>query len=210
MDWTHELDEYGELYSSSPDDILEELERATNLKTLQPRMLSGRWQGAFLSIISKLIAPKYILEIGTFTGYSAICLSKGLQPGGILVTIDPNKEILQLARQYISKANLDQVIQIIEGMAKEIIPQLEYQFDLVFIDADKSSYLDYYNMIKPKIRNGGIILADNVLWSGKVFQKTRDQKTEKIHEFNAFVAQDPEVEVVILPLRDGISVIRKK
>jgi caffeoyl-CoA O-methyltransferase len=210
MDWMHELSEYGERYSSPPDDILAELERATHLKTLQPRMLSGRWQGAFLTIISKLVAPKYILEIGTFTGYSAICLAKGLQPGGRLITIDPDAEILQIAREYISKAGLDQTIQIIEGLAGDIIPQLEFEYDLVFIDADKASYLDYYKMVKLRLRKGGLILADNILWSGKVLQEIRDQKTEKIHAFNQYVANDHEVEVVILPLRDGVSVIRKK
>lgn len=210
MDWMHELSEYGERYSSPPDDILAELERATHLKTLQPRMLSGRWQGAFLTIISKLVAPKYILEIGTFTGYSAICLAKGLQPGGRLITIDPDAEILQIAREYISKAGLDHTVQIIEGLAGDIIPKLEFEYDLVFIDADKASYLDYYKMVKPRLRKGGLILADNILWSGKVLQEIRDQKTEKIHAFNQYVANDHEVEVVILPLRDGVSVIRKK
>jgi len=210
MERTYELDEYGERFSTPPDHILEELERATHLKTLQPRMLSGRWQGAFLSIISKLVAPKYILEIGTFTGYSAICLSRGLQSGGRLITIDPDAEILQIARQYITKAGLDHIIQVIEGKAGDIIPHLNYEFDIVFIDADKSSYLDYYKMIKPSVRKGGLILADNILWSGKVIHENRDQKTEKIHAFNQYVCDDSEVEVVILPLRDGISVIRKK
>jgi caffeoyl-CoA O-methyltransferase len=197
--------------STNEDPILNELNRETHLKVLNPRMLSGHLQGLLLELISKIVAPKHILEIGTYTGYSAICLAKGLQNGGILHTIDCNDELLPIQNKFIKKAGMETKIKIHTGDALEIIPRLSLEFDLIFIDADKQQYCDYYKLIINKMRSGGIILADNVLWDGKVLDPKfdEDSDTRAIKAFNKMIHTDPRVESIIIPIRDGISLIRK-
>jgi caffeoyl-CoA O-methyltransferase len=206
------LESYIELNSSSEDSILQELNRETHLKVLNSRMLSGHIQGRFLEIISKIVAPKNILEIGTYTGYSAICLANGLQSNGKLVTIDCNDELVSIQNKYFQKAGLEDKIEILTGDALEIIPTLNLEFDLVFIDADKQQYADYYNLVIDKVKPGGVILVDNVLWDKKVIDPNseNDRDTKAIKNFNQMIKNDSRVETVILPLRDGISLIRKR
>ncbi len=194
------------------DEVLHEIDRQTNLQTLYPSMLSGHLQGKFLELISKMLQPSRILEIGTFTGYSAICLAKGLIENGMLHTIEINDEMQNFLHTYFAKAGLANKIQLHIGDANQIIPTLNETFDLVFIDGEKTQYISYYNLILPKLRSGGIILADNVLWYNKVLEKPEnaDAQTRGILNFNEFVKNDNRVEKVILPIRDGISLIRKK
>lgn len=202
---------YAEEHSSPETEVLRHLNRETHLKVMQPRMLSGHLQGRVLSMISKMKAPDRILEIGTYTGYSAICLAEGLAEGGILHTIDNNPERDALIKRYIADAGmLNKIIPHI-GMAAEIIPQLNGFFDLVFIDADKSNYSLYYDLIIDRVNPGGIILTDNVLWSGKVVEPVNPKDTDTIAllEFNRKLLHDPRIEVVLLPIRDGLSLARK-
>ncbi|MFW5832346.1 MAG: O-methyltransferase [Prolixibacteraceae bacterium] len=194
------------------DSVLQELNRETHLKTPGARMLSGHLQGQVLTILAKIIRPETILEIGTFTGYSAICLARGLQENGKLITIEMDDELEDFAARYFEKAGLsERIIQRI-GQALEIIPQLDETFDLIFLDADKKEYPDYYKLVFDKLRSGGIIIADNTLWSGKVLEKPApdDDQTRGIIEFNELIKHDNQVEKVILPLRDGMTIIRKK
>lgn len=206
------LNFYAEQHSSPETQVLSELNRETNASILMPRMLSGHLQGRILSIISKMIQPDYILEIGTYTGYSAICLAEGLTEKGKLHTIDINDELGPLVIKYISKASLSDKIITHFGNALEIIPTLNISFNLVFIDADKINYSKYYDLVIDKIPSGSFILADNVLWSGKVLAKPDDMDvdTRAIHNFNQKVLMDPRVEKVLLPVRDGLLLIRKK
>jgi caffeoyl-CoA O-methyltransferase len=204
------LYEYCEKYSSQQDESLASLERETHLKALSPGMLSGHLQGNFLTMISQMIRPEYILEIGTYTGYSAICLAKGLNDGGKLITIDISMEYNYLVEKYIKSSGFEDRIQVFTGDAKTIIPELDDQIDLVFIDADKEAYISYYDMVKTKMKPGGIILADNVLWKGKVLDSTMDKKTKALHDFNEKIAADPDVYNLMLPLRDGINMIYMK
>lgn len=206
------ISDYCERHSDAGDPLLEEVARQTHLKTLQPRMLSGQLQGNFLALLSKLIRPECILEIGTFTGYSALCLVKGLQPGGKLVTIDNNPETSLLAKDFFGRSAHGAQIDFILGNAAYEIKKLPGPFDLVFIDADKKNYSLYYDLVFDKLSAGGLIVADNVLWSGKVLdlQKNRDTDTVAIDQFNKKVAADGRVEKVMLPLRDGLMLIRKK
>ena len=194
------------------DDVLKELDRETNLNVLNARMLSGNLQGQFLTMLSKMINPERILELGTYTGYSAICLAKGLKPGGKLITIETDDEIESMADKYFLKAGLQDEIILLTGPALEIIPSLNEIFDLVYIDADKREYSAYYHMIFNKVRKGGYIIADNTLWNGKVYKSPppRDSQSLGIIEFNELVKNDLRVEKVILPLRDGMTIIRKK
>ncbi|MEN8115501.1 MAG: O-methyltransferase [Bacteroidota bacterium] len=194
------------------DEVLKELDRETNLKILGARMISGHLQGQVLTMLSKMAQPKYILELGTFTGYSAICLAKGLQEDGKLFTIEIDDELEWLAQKYFKKAGLKDKIDQRIGSALEIIPTLTETFDLVFIDADKREYVEYYNLLIDKIKSGGYIIADNTLWSGKVLETPAadDHQTKGIIEFNSLVKNDSRIEKVILPLRDGMTVIRKK
>ncbi len=194
------------------DDVLKELDRETNLKVLGARMLSGHLQGLVLSLLSKLVQPNRILEVGTFTGYSAICLAKGLKENGKLFTIDIDDELKSFAGRYFEKAGINEKVVQLTGAALDIIPTLEETFDLVFLDADKREYIEYYNLVFNKLRRGGLIIADNVLWSGKVLEQPAadDDQTQGIIEFNEFIKNDDRVEKVILPLRDGMTVIRKK
>ncbi|HMP12893.1 MAG TPA: O-methyltransferase [Saprospiraceae bacterium] len=201
---------YCEAHSTPPGAVLHELERETHLKTLAPQMLSGAWQGLFLKMLSQLMRPQTILEIGTFTGYAAICMAQGLAPGGQLHTIEPNTELAHIIRKYIDKAGLNDMIQLHIGRGEEVIPTLQIAFDLVFIDAGKQQYEQFYELIIERVRPGGLILADNVLWSGKVADTADDPDTLTLRAFNDMVQADPRVENVMLPLRDGVLMIRKK
>jgi predicted O-methyltransferase YrrM len=191
------------------DEILYELDRETHLKTLAPRMSSGPIQGRILSLISNLLRPKYILEIGTFTGFATLNLVRGLQPDGELITVEVNAELQHISRKYFTKSGYSDRINQLIGNAKEIVPKLDYKFDLIFLDAGKKDYPIYYELILPKLRKGGIILADNILWSGKILDENMDKTSVILDEFNKQVVEDSRVENVILPLRDGINVIRK-
>jgi caffeoyl-CoA O-methyltransferase len=206
------LDDYILNHTGPEDDVLRELNRVTNLRVMNPRMLSGHLQGKFLQMVSKMVKPKCILEIGTFTGYSAICLAQGLPANGILHTIEINDELEDIAREYFKKANIEGLIKLHFGNAIDIIPSMDVQFDLVFIDGEKKEYGIYYNLVFDKLRNGGFIIADNVLWNGKVVDlvENPDISTKSINDFNNLVMNDNRVENVLLPLRDGLMLIRKK
>lgn len=204
------IENYCEEHTTEEREILRQLTRETNLKTLMPRMLSGKIQGSFLSMLVSLLKPKTILELGTFTGYSAICLASGLSENGRLITIDKNPEIEDIARKYFKESGLENKIDFRIGNAMEIVPQLNEQFDLVFLDADKEHLTDYYRMIIEKIPVGGVILADNILWDGKVIdEKCNDRITKEIRAFNDFVQEDQRVENVLLPFRDGLMMAKK-
>ncbi|MEQ6120401.1 O-methyltransferase [Reichenbachiella sp. MALMAid0571] len=206
------IQDYSELHTSQETGLLSKINRDTYTDVLAPRMLSGQMQGRILSMFSKVINPQNILEIGTFTGYSAICLSEGLKSGGRLVTIDINEELESRVAGYFSEAGLADIIDYRIGNALDILPQLKDQFQLVFIDADKENYQNYYNLILDKVPSGGIIIADNVLWSGKVLgehSKKMDKDTQALIDFNDFVQKDERVENVLFPVRDGLMVIRK-
>jgi len=207
-----ELDEYVKEHTSPESSVLAELDRETYSKVLMPRMLSGHIQGRILSMMSHMIRPKQILEIGTFTGYSAICMAEGLPENGLLHTIDINEELTEMVLKYFDKAGLSDKIKTYVGNALDIIPGMKEVFDLVFIDADKINYMNYYNLVFDKVSKGGFIIADNVLWSGKVledYSKT-DADTKAIMDFNKWVQEDERVENVLLPVRDGLLVMRKK
>ena len=197
--------------SEKESKLLNDLYRETYLKVLNPRMISGHYQGRILSLISKIISPKKILEIGTYTGYSAICLCEGMEKDGILHTIDNNKELVEIQNKYFKKANLKDKIVQHSGDAKNIIPSIDEEFDIVFIDADKESYPKYYDLIINKVKSGGIIIADNILWSGKILEKVEkdDQATKSIIEFNNKIMEDDRVKNIILPIRDGLNIVRK-
>ena len=202
--------EYSEKYSQQEPEILQELNRETHLKILNPRMLSGFFQGRLLSIISKLIKPKKVLEIWTYTGYSAICISEGMNKNGIIHTIDKNEELNTIQKKYFKKSGLENNIIQYNGCALDIIPKIEEKFDLIFIYADKENYINYFNLVIDKLNNNGVILADNVLWSGKVINsEDHDLTTNVLREFNKSVNNDNRVETILLPIRDGISIIRK-
>jgi predicted O-methyltransferase YrrM len=205
-----DLEQYAIAHTKQSSSALQELERETNARIYMPQMLSGQLQGRFLSMISKMVQPKNILEIGTFTGYSAICLSEGLQDGGTLATIDVNPELETMTRKYFEKAGATNKIKYLIGNAVEIIPQLDVIFDLVFIDADKENYSRYYDLVFDKLRSGGVILADNVLWSGKVVEEKQDEETKALVEFSDKVQNDNRVENVLITIRDGVMMIRKK
>ena len=202
--------EYCEIHTSPQSDILYQLERETHLKTLAPQMMSGHLQGRFLAMLSKIKQPKAILEIGTFTGYSALCLSEGLPKDGILHTIEVNAELEYLIRKYIDKTEMADKIQLHIGDAAEVIPSLDLSFDMAFIDAGKMDYAHHYELVVEKMNPGGIMLADNVLWSGKVAQKKYDKDTAGIRAFNEQIHQDDRVDNVLLPVRDGIMMMIKK
>jgi len=205
-----ELEDYVANHSESEPALLAALNRETLQKVLQPRMLSGHFQGRVLSMIAKLLNPKYILEIGTFTGYATLSLAEGLRENGTIDTIDINEELYDLQKKYFDLSDYKgQIIQHI-GNALDIIPTLGKKFDLVFIDADKENYLNYFNMIVPLMNKGGIILSDNVLWSGKVLEplNPKDKSTNVLLQYNKILKEDPRVETVLLPIRDGLTVSR--
>jgi caffeoyl-CoA O-methyltransferase len=208
-----ELQRYAEEHTSPESEILHKINRQTHLEVMKPRMLSGHMQGRLLSMFSQMIKPKQILEVGTYTGYSAVCLAEGLQPGGTLHTIDKNEELEDRVRDYFEEAELTEQINYYIGNALEIIPTIDATFDLVFIDADKINNARYYDMVIDRMATGGYIIADNVLWSGKVLAKYRkklDEDTAALLEFNKKVHNDDRVENILLPIRDGLLVARKK
>lgn len=209
---TKELSDYCENNTSAETDILAQLNRETHLKVVSPRMLSGHLQGRFLSFISKLQQPKLVVEIGTYTGYSALCLAEGLAENGKLISIDVNEETSAFAKSFISKTEYANKIDLVLADAKDYIPTIKESIDLVFIDADKKNYLNYYHLVIDKLNKGGLIIADNVLWSGKITisENAMDKETLALHQFNQFVQQDTRVENMLLPIRDGLMVVRKK
>jgi predicted O-methyltransferase YrrM len=205
------LESYIQDHSTPEDPVLEDLYRQTHVRFVNPNMVSGHMQGKLLEMISMMIRPDNILEIGTFTGYSAICLAKGLKQGGRLYTIECNDELQHFSCEYIRKAGLTSSIMQLTGRAQDIIPGIEVRFDLVFIDGDKREYVSYYKLVREKVRSGGFILADNVLWGGKVSDRNiKDPQAKGIIAFNDHIREDDTVEKLILPLRDGLMIIRKK
>ncbi len=207
-----ELDDYVVSHSENEPELLQQLNRETYQKILQPRMLSGHYQGRLLSMISKLVNPKNILEIGTYTGYSALCLMEGIKSNGILHTIDINEELVDFQRKYFDKSGYGKQIYQHLGNALDIIPKLDTTFDLVFIDADKENYSNYFNIIIDKLNSDGVILSDNVLWSGKVLDtkfKKEDTSTPALIAYNKLLKEDKRVETVLLPVRDGLTISRK-
>jgi predicted O-methyltransferase YrrM len=207
---SQELEDYIEQHSQKEPALLAALNKETYQKILLPRMLSGHFQGRVLSMLSKLIRPVNILEIGTYTGYSALCLCEGMQKNGSLHTIDIKEELVDFQRKHFDKSSWGTQIFQHLGEAVTIIPTLDLKFDLVFIDADKENYLNYFELIIPKMNQGGIILSDNVLWSGKVLEQLQpnDLSTKILLEYNKLLANDPRVETVLLPIRDGLTVSR--
>ena len=204
------LDKYVCDHTEDESDLLKKINRETHLEVLQPRMLSGHFQGRVLSMFSKIIRPERILEIGTYTGYSALCLAEGLTPSGKLVTIDINEELAPRVRAYFSASEFSEQIDYKIGAAIELIPTLNEKWDIVFIDADKHNYINYYNLIFPMVKIGGYIIADNVLWSGKVIDSTQNDKdTELLREYNLLNHEDERVEEVLFPIRDGLMISRK-
>jgi predicted O-methyltransferase YrrM len=205
------IDDYAAKYTSAEPQVLSELSRITHLRTMQPRMLSGHVQGRFLAMIVGLIQAKKILEIGTFTGYSAICMAEGLTNGGKIISIDINDEVLPIARKAVEQAGMQEKIELITGNAADVMPTLQGPFDLIFIDADKRNYAKYYELSLPLLRKGGLILADNVLWSGRVMDETvKDADTAALRSFSEMVQHDERVDNVMLTLRDGVLMIVKR
>jgi predicted O-methyltransferase YrrM len=206
------IDEYAVAHSQDEPKLLQELSKETWQKVLAPRMLSGHFQGRILSMLSKLVQPKSILEIGTYTGYSALCLAEGLDRKGKLHTIDINEELFDFQRIYFDRSDYGYQIKQYLGNALDIIPTIKEKFDLVFIDADKSNYANYFHTIISKMNSGGIILSDNVLWSGKVIEKVKpnDEDTRALIAYNTLLKEDPRVETVLLPIRDGLTICRVK
>jgi predicted O-methyltransferase YrrM len=206
------IDNYVVDHSQKEPELLKQLNKETWQKVLNSRMLSGAYQGRILSMISKLIQPKTILEIGTYTGYSALCLAEGLQKNGTLFTIDKNEELEDFSKKYFEKSDYNTQIKQIVGNALDIIPTLNEKLDLVFIDADKENYSNYFKMIIRKMNSGGVILSDNVLWSGKVIEEIEpnDKDTKALVEFNKMLNSDDRIETILLPIRDGLSISRVK
>lgn len=208
---TEELEEYCEAHSTPESDLLYRLNRETNLKCIKPRMISGHLQGRLLSFISQMMRPKRILEIGTYTGYATLCLAEGLTDEGRIDTIEIDEELEEIIRRYFSQSDYKEKITLHVGDALQVLKQLDATWDLVFMDAEKDDYIAYYELVMPRLRQGGIILADNVLWSGKVIQtvKTSDKETRALMKFNDYVLADERVKNFLLPFRDGIMVIEK-
>lgn len=207
-----ELEKYVEDHTAPENDILHELNRETHLKVLIPRMLSGHVQGRIIATFSHMIKPKRVLEIGTYTGYSAMCWAEGLSDGGKVITIDKNAELEKMVRGYFDRSQMNTKIDFRVGNALEIIPSLNEKWDIVFIDADKENYINYYNMVIDSVNQGGFIMADNVLWSGRVLMEENkmDKDTKVLAEYNNMVMKDSRVEPVLFAVRDGIMVCRKK
>ncbi|MBK85906.1 MAG: methyltransferase [Flavobacteriaceae bacterium] len=207
------LDDYVLNHSDEEPPLLRALTRETYQKVVQPRMISGHFQGRVLSTISKLIRPKKILELGTFTGYSALCLAEGLDEDGELHTVDYNEELVNLQRRFFDQSGFGQQIHQYTGRALEIIPMLNFKFDLVFIDADKPNYVNYFHQIIDKLNSKGVILSDNVLWSGKVIEPTVDQldiSTKTLLQYNRLLKEDSRLNTILLPIRDGLTISIKK
>lgn len=206
-----EIQKYTDEYSNVHDPILHEVERSTHLHTIAPQMLSGRVQGAFLTLLASLLQAKHILEIGTFTGYGTICLARGLSPDkeSKVVTIEANPEYTFLIKKHLAMAGVSDRVESLFGKAQELLTQRNETWDLVFIDANKQEYAEYYEAVIDHVRPGGLILSDNVLWSGKVVNDRNDVDAKVIHKYNEMLFRDPRVEVLMLPIRDGLSVARK-
>lgn len=205
-----ELNSYLLAFCDAEPELLQRIDRETQVEVLMPRMLSGHLQGRLLSMLSKIMAPSRILEIGTFTGYATLCFAEGLAKRGKIITLDINEELEERVRGYFEVSNYNEKIDYRIGNAMEIIPTIDEILDIVFIDADKKNNGNYYNLVFEKVRSGGLIITDNVLWSGKVLTKINDTNTSNIHTFNQMVAADSRVEKLILPLRDGLFIVRKK
>lgn len=205
-----EMDRYLEDTASAESEILKRLRKETFQKTTQPHMISGYLQGRFLSLVSKMISPKNILEIGTFTGYAALCLAEGLQRDGKLTTLDVNEDLAYLPQKYFSQSEWASQIDFKLQDAKEFLKNSNETFDLIFIDADKENYPEYLQLVKPRMKSGSVLMIDNVLWYGKVLDEKGNKQTEQIKLVNKIVAEDSDFENVILPLRDGIHLVRKK
>lgn len=205
------LEDYAEEHSSRGGTLLEELVRTTWQRSIHPRMLSGEYQGRILSMVSCLLRPQRILEIGTFTGYSALCLSEGLVAQGELITVDCNEEIEDFARSFFARSPRADSIRMVVGDARQVVPALEGDFDLVFVDGEKSEYPQYLDLVASRVRIGGVLMADNVLWNGKVLREPRpgDRDTAAVQEFNRRLASDPRFETVLLPVRDGLTIARR-
>ena len=203
------ISDYAEAHTSAESELLKILNRETHLKTLQPRMLSGHLQGRLLSFISKLQRPRRILEIGTFTGYAALCLAEGLSDDGILYTIEANDELQPMIKNYFNQSPQAHQLRLIIGNALEIIPTLDEFFDIVFIDAGKRDYPAFFDLVIDKVESGGIIIADNILWSGKVTLDKKDMDTQIIDTFNKKIRADARIECILLPIRDGLMMMRK-
>lgn len=210
MDFIDEgIEEYARLHTEPENDLLKELVRETHAMVLQPRMLSGHLQGRFLSFIAKVYQPSLILEIGTYTGYSALCMAEGLKKGGLLITIDVNEELETFTRSFFNRSAYKEQIDYRIADAAIEIPSIEGPIDLVFIDADKRNYALYFDLVIDKMRSGGLILVDNVLWSGKIIEEAaKDKSTQALRDFNTKVANDPRVEPLLLPIRDGLFLLR--
>ncbi|MFY0689478.1 MAG: O-methyltransferase [Cyclobacteriaceae bacterium] len=205
-----DIQQYVETTTQPESDLLKKIDRDTHLHVLKPRMISGHLQGRVLSMLSHMIKPKRILEIGTYTGYATICLAEGLDDGGKIITLEVNEELKERTLGYFKEAGLEEKVEMRIGRAVEIIPQLSEKWDLVFIDADKENYHAYYDQVIDQMETGGYIIADNVLWSGKITdQSVKDKKTEKLRLFNQYVHEDQRVEHVLMPIRDGLMVARK-
>ena len=204
-----DINNYALAHTSKENDLLYKLNRQTNINILQPRMLSGHLQGRLLSMLSKMIAPKNILEIGTYTGYSALCLAEGLKPDGTLHTLDINEEYTAVAKRYFTKSEFGKNIKQHIGNALDIIPSFNCKFQLVFIDADKENYDNYFDAIIDKMDVGGLVIADNVLWSGKVTEKQKDEETTALDNYNKKIVASDRVETVLFPVRDGLMISRK-
>jgi caffeoyl-CoA O-methyltransferase len=206
------IDDYVCAHSENEPQLLYELNRETHMNVLRPRMLSGHFQGRVLSLISHMIQPKNVLEIGTYTGYSALCFAEGLAEGGKILTLDKNEELEDLVNEFIQKSDYKDAIECRIGDAMEIIPTLEDEYDLVFIDADKANYINYYNLVFDKLKKGGYIIVDNVLWSGKVLEEVekRDEDTQVLIDMNKLIHEDDRVQEVMFPIRDGLLIARKK
>ena len=202
--------DYAERFTSDESPLLAELRRHCEENFDDARMLSGFFQGRVLSMISHMVRPRAVLEIGTYLGYSALCMAEGLADGGKIISLDVNEETNAVAQRFIERSEHRKRIELLLGDATSLIPQLERPFDLVFIDADKTNYSNYYDLVLPKLRPGGFIIADNVLWSGRVLEDEKDESTQALHEFNQKVLADDRVENVLLPIRDGLMVVRKK
>jgi caffeoyl-CoA O-methyltransferase len=206
-----EIQQYAELHAPAENELLAELNRNTHLKVMYPRMLCGHFQGRLLSFFAKMVAPELIVEIGTYTGYSALCFAEGLAPNGKLITLEIDPETAFFAQQYFDRSIYKDKIDLRVGPALEMLDAIPGPIDMVLLDANKEQYLDYYKAVMPKVRSGGLIIADNVLWSGNVVDKSiTDTTTETIRSFNTFVREDSAVEAILLPVRDGLYLIRKK
>ena len=203
------LTEYAEQHTSGESEVLQELRRECNEKYEDSAMLSGFYQGRVLAMFSKMIRPRVVLEIGTYLGYSALCFAEGLADGGKVITLDVNEETNKVARSFVAKSGYSDRIDFRLGPATEIIPTLNETFDLVFIDADKPNYSNYYNLAFDKLRHGGFIIADNVLWSGRVLDNEKDENTQALHDFSEMVMADKRVSNVLLPIRDGLMIVCK-